>query len=144
MNLYWPKAPHCPLLSSRDIACQKKKKLLSLTLCSLTHYSLPGSLVRVILQARMLEWVAFPFSGGFSRPRYWIQWSNLGLLHYRQILYHLSHQGSPICCQVKVKVPQCCPALCDPMDYTVHGILQAGILEWVAIRFSSGSSQPRD
>ena len=34
--------------------------------------------------------------------------------------------------------------LCDPMDYTVHGILQARILEWVAIPFSRGSSQPRD
>ena len=30
---------------------------------------------------------------------------------------------------VKVKVAQLCPALCDPMDYTVHGILQARILE---------------
>ena len=34
--------------------------------------------------------------------------------------------------------------LCDPMDYTVHGILQARILEWVAFPFSRGSSQPRD
>ena len=32
--------------------------------------------------------------------------------------------------------------LCDPRDYTVHGILQAWILEWVAILFSGGSSQP--
>ena len=31
-----------------------------------------------------------------------------------------------------------------PMDYTVHGILQARILEWVAFSFSRGSSQPRD
>ena len=31
-----------------------------------------------------------------------------------------------------------------PMDYTVHGILQARILEWVAVPFSKGSSQPRD
>ena len=31
-----------------------------------------------------------------------------------------------------------------PMDYTVHGILQARILEWVAFPFSRGSSQPRD
>ena len=30
----------------------------------------------------------------------------------------------------------------DPMDYTVHGILQARILEWVAIPFPRGSSQP--
>ena len=44
---------------------------------------------------------------------------------------------------VKVKVAQSCPTLCDPMDYTVHGILQARILEWVAVPFSMGSSQPR-
>ena len=43
-----------------------------------------------------------------------------------------------------VKVSQSCPTLCDPMDYTVHGILQARILECVAILFSRGSSQPRD
>ena len=46
--------------------------------------------------------------------------------------------------KVKVKVAQSCPALCDPMDYTVHGILQARILEWVAFLFSRGFSQPRD
>ena len=43
-----------------------------------------------------------------------------------------------------MKVTQLCPTLCDPVDYTVHGILQARILEWVAIPFSSGSSQPRE
>jgi len=36
------------------------------------------------------------------------------------------------------------PTLCDPMNYTVHGILQARILEWVAFPFSRGSSKPRD
>ena len=46
-------------------------------------------------------------------------------------------------------VAQLCPSLCDPMDCilpgsSVHGILQARILEWVAILFSRGSSQPRD
>ena len=45
---------------------------------------------------------------------------------------------------LKVKVTQSCLTLCDPMDYTVHGILQARILEWVAFPFSMGSSQPRD
>ena len=44
----------------------------------------------------------------------------------------------------KVKVAQSCLTLCNPMDYTVNGILQARILEWVAFPFSSGSSQPRD
>ena len=45
---------------------------------------------------------------------------------------------------MKVKVAQSCLTLCSPMDYTVHGILQARILEWVAVHFSRGSSQPRD
>ena len=44
----------------------------------------------------------------------------------------------------QVKVAQSCPTLCDPMDYTVHGILQARILEWVAFALSRGSSQPKD
>ena len=44
---------------------------------------------------------------------------------------------------------QSCPTLCDPMDYSlpgssVQGIFQARILEWVAISFSMGFSQPRD
>ena len=44
---------------------------------------------------------------------------------------------------------QSCLTLCDPMDctppgFSVHGILQARIREWVAILFSRGSSQPRD
>ena len=45
---------------------------------------------------------------------------------------------------MKVKVAQLCPTLWDPMDYTIHGILQARILEWVAFPFSRGCSQPRD
>ena len=44
----------------------------------------------------------------------------------------------------EVKVAQSCPTLCNHMDYTVHGILQARILEWAAIPFSRGSSQPRN
>ena len=43
-----------------------------------------------------------------------------------------------------LKVAQLCPTLCDPMNYTVHGILQVRILEWVAVAFSRGSSQPRN
>ena len=43
-----------------------------------------------------------------------------------------------------MKVTQLCLTLCYPMDYRVHGILQARILEWVAVPFSRGSSQPRD
>ena len=46
--------------------------------------------------------------------------------------------------RAKVKVTQLCPTVCNPMNYTVHGILQVRVLEWVAIPFSRGSSQPRD
>ena len=45
--------------------------------------------------------------------------------------------------RVKVKVVQS-STLCNPKDYTIHGILQAWILEWVAFPFSRGSSQPRN
>ena len=43
---------------------------------------------------------------------------------------------------LKVAVVQLCPTLCHPMDYTVHGILQARIPEWVAFPFSKGSPNP--
>ena len=51
--------------------------------------SLLVSFVHGILQARILEWVAVPFSRGSSQPRV----SNLGLPHCRRILYQLSHQA---------------------------------------------------
>ena len=68
------------------------------------------STVHGILQARMLEWVAFPFSKGIFPT----QGSNPGLPHCRQIVYQLSHKGSP------------------------------RILEWVAYTISSRSSWPRN
>ena len=43
-----------------------------------------------------------------------------------------------------MEVPQSCPSLWDPVDYTVHGILQARVLEWVAYPFSRGPSRPRN
>ena len=47
------------------------------------------------------------------------------------------------------EVAQSCPTLCDPVDCSlsgssVHGIFQARVLEWIAISFSRGSSQPRN
>ena len=70
------------------------------TLCNPMDYTVHG-----LLQARILEWLAFPFSTVFST-----QGLNPGLPHCRQILYQLSHKGSP------------------------------RILHWVAYPFSSGSS----
>ena len=45
-------------------------------------------------------------------------------------MMHEMHRGACLLnSTVKVKVSQSCPTLCDPMDYTVHGILWARILE---------------
>ena len=60
---------------------------------------------------------------------------------------HVNYQEYPM--YVCVLAPQSCLTLCDPTDCSrpgssVHGILQARILEWVAISFSRGSSQPKD
>ena len=59
---------------------------------------------------------------------------------------HWSPFLSCFCCSF---VAKSCPTLCDPVDCSppgssVHGILQARILGWVAISFSRGSSRPRD
>ena len=59
-------------------------------------------------------------------------WSHLSLT------YLIDDQWS------QVKVAQSCPTLGDPKDSIVYGILQARTLEWVAVTFSRGSSQPRD
>ena len=49
-----------------------------------------------------------------------------------------------MCVCVEMKVAQSGLTLCDPWDYTVHVILQARILGWIAFHFSRGSSQFRD
>ena len=105
-----------------------------------------------ILQARILEWVAFPFSRGSSQPRdraqashiaggFFTSWATREAQNRNMIvIFKLD-----ICVyEVKVKVAQSHLTLCDSMGYTVHGILQARILDWVTFPFSRGSSQPRD
>ena len=96
--------------------CLQIRMLCCLVCCCLLHYHewLMGS---VYLGCALLT-----FSLLHSR------------LHYFNFLFH----------PVKVKVAQSCPTLCDPIDYTVHGILQARILEWAAVPFSRETSQPRD
>ena len=64
---------------------------LCLTLCNPVDYSLPDSSVHRILQTRILEWVAIPFSKGSSHPKDQTQISCIA----GQILDSLSHQGSP-------------------------------------------------
>ena len=131
-------------------------------------YSSPDSSVHRILQARILEWITIPFSRGPSQPRDWT-WVSCITGRFFKFLkkLFLGHMASGIfdiwpgieptpsavkaqsanhwtIKEVKVKVAQSCLTLCNPTDYTVHGILRARILEWVAVPFSYGSSQPRD
>ena len=93
--------------------------------CQCRDYSLPGSSVHEILQARILEWVAISFSRGFSQLRNPTSISCISCIA----------AGA-------AKSLQSCPTLCDPIDgsppgSTVPGILQARTLEQVAISFSS-------
>ena len=89
------------------IHSESESRLAScLTLCDPMDYTVHG-----ILQARIPESVAFPFSRGSSQHK---DWTQLSRISRRQILYQVSHQGSP------------------------------RILEWVAYPFSSRSSWPRN
>ena len=122
--------------------CIHAKLLQSCTiLCNLMDCSPPGSSVHGILQARILEWVAIPFSRGSSQPR------------DRTCIFCIVGRFFTAEPSVRVLVTQSCLTLGDPMDCSlpgssvygiVPGILQARILEWVAISSSRGSSQPRD
>ena len=79
------------------------------------------------------------------------QRSNPDLQNGRQILYQLSHPpGKYTLLNFFIsEVAQSCPTLCDPVGcslpgFSIHGIFQARILEWITMSFSRGSSWPRD
>ena len=98
-------------------------------------------------QARVLEWAAISFFKGSSQPSNQTQLPCISCIG-RQILYHWCHLGNPLM-KVKLLVAQLCLTLCGHIDcswlgFSVHEILQARMLNWVAIPFSRGSSQPRD
>ena len=101
----------------------------------------PGSSIH---GTRIVEWAAISFSRRRkSQPRDWTQVS----CNCRQTHCRLSHQGSRS--MHSSEVAQSCSTLCDSVDCSlqcspVHEIFQARVLEWVAISFSRGSSQPRD
>ena len=115
-------------------ACVCTKSLKScLTLCDPMDCSLPGSSVHGILQTRILERVAMPSSQMFK----------LDLEKAEEPEINCQHPLS------ESEVAQSCPTFCNPVDcslpvFSVHGMLQARILEWVTISFSRGYSWPRD
>ena len=108
------------------------------TLCDPMDCSMPGSSVHEILQARILEWAAIPFSWGFSWPtdQTWVSrgpWIVGGFLIAEP---PNDWSGGSF-------VAKSCLTLCNPMDCSLqgsslHGIPQARILEWVAISLSRG------
>ena len=140
---------------------------MCLTPCDPMDYTVHG-----ILQVRILEWVAFPFSRGSFQSRdrtqvsliaggfftswatreakeYWSGWSipspaDLPDPGIELGSRALQADSLPTELSGKPKVTQLCPTLWDPMDYIVHGLLQARILECIAFPFSRGSSQLRD
>ena len=133
-----------------------------------------------ILQARILEWIAVPFSRGSSWPRdrtqvsciagrFFTIWATGKISGSREIKAFLEEQWKTKLIKIQaslvlvltkplrrrkanhfillclVLVTQSCPTLHYRMDYSppgssVHGILQARILEWIAVSFSRGSS----
>ena len=76
---------------------------------------------------RILDWVACPFSSGSSGPRNRTRVSCIAGGFFTSWAIR------------EAQVAQLCPTLCNPMDYTVRGVLQTGILEWVAFPFSKES-----
>ena len=76
--------PPCPSLVA--IYMKVKVAVSCPSVCDPMDYTFHG-----ILQARILEWVVFPFCGDLPNP-------GIGLLHCRRILYKLSHKGSPALC----------------------------------------------
>ena len=81
-----------------------------------------------------------------KKLRQHLNWNHIDEMAEKMAYLHPVSTGS----EVKwSEVAQLCPTLCNPMDCSppgssVHGILQARILEWVVITFSRGSSRPRD
>ena len=97
--------------------------------------SLPGSSVLGILQVRILEWVAISFSRESSWPRNQTKFSCIAGRFFtiwatREALAKVNFEFFP--------------RQAFLTGSSVHGILQARILEWVAISFSRWSSRPRD
>ena len=114
---------------------------LTWTLCDPMDCSPPGSSVHGILQQECSSGLPHPPPGDLPDPG--IELASFMSPALTGGFFTTSHLGSPDF-KVKVRVSQSCQTLCDPLNYTVHGILQAGILEWVAFPSSRGSSQPRD
>ena len=131
--------------------------------CSDYHTSAPIShtskVMLKILQARLQQYVHCELpdvQAGFRKGRRTRdQIANIHLIivkardFWKNIYFYLIDYAKAFDCVSESEVTQSCLTLCNPMDcsltgFSVHGIFQAGVLGWVAISSSRGSSQPRD
>ena len=97
---------------------------------------------------RQKYWSGLPCSPPAYLPDLWIK-PTTPVSHALWADSLLLVRGDPNLLYIHAKSLQLCGTLCDPMDCSppgssVHRILQARILEWVALPFSRGSSLPRD
>ena len=99
---------------------------LCLTLCKPVDCSPPACSVHGILQARVLEQVASPFSCPMPPFKMGLNGKGTSIGLYLTVCSVMSDS--------------CDPMDCGPPGFSVHGLLQARILEWVAISYSRGSS----
>ena len=129
------------------VSCVKQDCILALILCRLTSYSYfrPDTIVK-------LGWkisIHYTFI--------WSNWFDVDVAPLRTSLVAQMVKNLPAMQETWGLIPDLGRSLGEgngnplqyfclenPMDYTVHGILQARIVEWIAVPFSRGSSQPRD
>ena len=107
------------------------------TLCNPMDCSPPGSSVHGILQARILEWVAMPFSRGSSWPRDW----TCNLLHCRQILYHWATREA----RIYLFTPPCIKLFTTPWTVALQALLSmelSGQEYWSGLPFPSPGGLP--
>ena len=109
-----------------DDACD-----IHVTLCNPMDYSLPGSSVHGILQARILEWLAIPFSRGSSQSRDWSQVFGIAGRFFivwatweAKDIYDISitYICVCVCVYISVQFTQFCPNFCDPMNHSMPGL----------------------
>ena len=99
-----------------------------------------------ILGIRELKWTGM---GEFNSDDHYIYYCGQESLRRNRVAIMVNKRVQNAVKESESEVVQSCPTLCDPVDcslpgFSIHGILQARILEWVTISFSRGSSRPRD
>ena len=122
--------PGGPLIKRR-----KWKSLSHVQLCDPMDCGPPVSSVHGILQAKILEWIAIPFSRGSFNPGMEPRSPPLQADSYRLSYREEDPLGFPL--KKWSEVTQSCLTLCDTMNYSlpgfsVHGIFQSRVLEWIA------------